>query len=338
MNQAQMNARVGIFFLIGIVIIWITFQALHDNSFTAKDGYRVTAAFQSVRELKIGNEVRMAGVPIGVVSAVNLSGDHATATLLIRKEFTIARDATATIAMSGLIGSNYISLDFGAPSTAGTVPTDNTGALRTRDVPDLNDLMTQLGGVGDDLKVAIKKIGSAFDENPDGAPGLVKNLNNLVTENRSDLKSTITNLNEITAQIRGGQGTLGKLINDPAAYDQLLAAVTEIKSAATEAKGFLSEAQAGINGILADVKSGRGTIGALIYDETTASNLKLSIKNITDITTKMNNDQSSFGQLISNDALVRDAKATLRKVDRAVDGISDSGPITAAGLLFKGLW
>ena len=337
MNQAQMNARVGIFFLIGIVIIWITFQSLHDNSFTARDGYKVTAAFKSVRELKIGNEVRMAGVPIGVVSAVALKGDHAQATLLIRKEHTIARDATATIAMSGLIGSNYVSLDFGNPA-AGTVPADGTGALRTRDVPDLNEVMTQLSGIGDDLKVAVNKIGAAFDENPDGTPGLVKNLNNLVNENRASLNSTINNLNEITAQVRGGQGTLGKLINDPAAYDQLLAAVTEIKSAATEAKGFISEAQTGISGILADVKTGRGTIGALIYDETTANNLKLSIKNITDITTKMSSDQSSFGQLITNDSLVRDAKATLRKVDRAVDGISDSGPISAAGLLFKGLW
>jgi len=344
MNQAQMNARVGIFFIIGIVIIWITFQALHSNSFTAKDGYTVTASFKSVRELKNGNEVRMAGVPIGTVSSVALNGDRATATLLIRRDFAINRDATATIAMSGLIGSNYISLDFGNPAS-GTVPTDGTGTLRTRDLPDLNDVMTQLGGVGEELKAAIAKISATFDESPDGTPGLVKNLNNLVTENRGNLKSTIENLNEITTQVRTGQGTLGKLINDSAAYNELVATVTEIKSAAseikfaaTEAKGFITDAQTNINGILTDVKSGRGTIGALIYDEDTAKNLKLAMKHITDITAKMNNDQSSFGQLISSDNLVRDAKATLRKVDRAMDGASDSGPITAVGILLGRLW
>jgi len=334
MNQAQMNARVGIFFIIGIALIWITFQALHDNSFSStRNGYRVTATFQSLRELRVGGEVRQAGVTIGTIDSVKLNGTNAQATLLIRGEYPIAQDATATIAMSGLIGSSYLSLNFGSPD-AGTLPRDGTGVLRTREIPDLNEIMAQLGGIGDHLQTAVDKIGSAFSDNPDGSPGLVKNLNNLVNENRAQLNSTITNLNEITTQVRAGQGTLGKLINDPAAYNSLLDAVAEIKNAATQAKGFITDTQA----IIADVKSGRGTIGALIYDEDTASNLKLAMKNITDITTKMGNDQSSFGQLISNDTLVRDAKATLRKVDRAMDGASDSGPITAVGLLLGRLW
>jgi phospholipid/cholesterol/gamma-HCH transport system substrate-binding protein len=331
MNQAQMNARVGIFFVIGIAIVWITFQALHEGSFTPRNGYRVTAAFSSLRELRPGNEVRMAGVTIGSVDTVQLKSDHAEAVLLLRGEYSIARDATASIAMSGLIGSNYISIDFGNPAN-GTLAAG--GALRTRETPDLNEIMSQLGGIGDHLQVAVDKIGTAFGDNPDGTPGLVKNLNNLVNENRAQLHSTISNLSDITTQIRAGEGTLGKLINDPAAYNSLLDAVAEIKNAATQARGFIADTQ----GIIADVKSGRGTIGALIYDEDTAKNLKLAMKNITDITAKMNNDQSSFGQLISNDSLVRDAKATLRKVDRAMDGVSDSGPITAVGVLMNGLW
>ncbi|AWI08856.1 hypothetical protein [Ereboglobus luteus] len=43
MNQAQTNARVGIFFVLGIALLWITFQALHTGSFNVKDGYEVTA-------------------------------------------------------------------------------------------------------------------------------------------------------------------------------------------------------------------------------------------------------------------------------------------------------
>jgi len=339
MNQTQMNIRVALFFIVGIILIWITYQALHDNSFTStRSGYRVTASFQSLRELRVGGEVRMAGVTIGSVQAVQLKGTHAEATLLIAKDTDIAQDATATIAMAGLVGSNYISLDFGTPA-AGNIPRDGTGVLRTRETPDLNTIVTQLGNVGDELKSAIAQIGTAFGNNPDGTPGLIKNLNNVVTENRAQLAATITNLDKITTQISSGQGTLGKLINDPAAYDNLLAAVTDIKTAAAEAKTFIGQTQTNVNAILTDVRSGHGALGTLIYDQATADNLKTTMKNITDITAKMNNNQSTFGQLITNDTIIRDAKATLRKVDRAMDSAADSGPITALGILLNsGLW
>ena len=331
MNQAQTNARVGIFFVLGIALLWITFQALHTGSFNVKDGYEVTAPFSSIRELKVGNEVRMAGVPIGAVTALRIANGRAEAVLSIKKEVSIYKDCVATIATSGLIGSNYVSLDLGN-SGAGTIAPGDS--LRTHDVPDFNKIMSDLGDLGADIKVAVGKIGAAFSDNPDGSPGLITNVNNLVNENRANLNASIANLNEITEKIRSGDGTLAKLINDPAAYDQLLAAVTEIKNAATEAKGFIGETQT----VIADVKSGRGTIGTLIYDETTAQNLKAAVKNITDITNKMNSDESSFGQLITNDNLVRDVKVTLRKVDRAMDGAADSGPITAVGVVASGLF
>lgn len=326
-----MNIRVGVFFVIGIALLWITFQALHEGKFNAKDGYEVIAPFQSVRELKTGNEVRMAGVPVGIVKAVRLANGRAEAVLSIKKEVALAKDSVASIATSGLIGSNYIALEFGTVASGDLAPGDT---LRTREAADLNKIMSDLGDLGADIKAAVAKIGAAFGDNPDGSPGLISNLNSVVAENRAGLSATIANLNEVTTKIRSGEGTLAKLINDPAAYDQLLAAVTEIKIAATEAKGFIGETQS----IIADVKRGRGAVGALIYDETTAQNLKIAVKNITDITTKMSSDESSFGQLITNDALVRDAKATLRKVDRAMDGFSDSGPITAVGVLVNGLF
>jgi phospholipid/cholesterol/gamma-HCH transport system substrate-binding protein len=42
--------------------------------------------------------------------------------------------------------------------------------------------------------------------------------------------------------------------------------------------------------------------------------------------------------LISDDSLFREAQGTMRKVDRAVDGLSDQGPITAVGVAAKSLF
>jgi phospholipid/cholesterol/gamma-HCH transport system substrate-binding protein len=331
MNQTQMTARVGLFFIVGVALVWIAWQALHDGGFSQKKGYEVTATFASLRELKPGDAVRMAGVPIGRVESVGLAQGRASALLFIHDGIAIASDSTATIAMSGLIGSNYISLDLGTPAAP---PVPPGGALRTKDTPDLNQIMSEFGGIGQDIKNTIGQIGSALGSGAEGGGGLIKNIEGMVNENREKLARTMTNLEDVTNKLRAGEGTLGKLINDPAAYDNLLAAVNEIKDAASGAKTFMNDAQ----GIFSQVKSGQGTLGVLLYDEAAAENIRVSVANFRQLTEKLNNENSTFGQLITNDELVRDVKLTLRKVDRAMDGAADTGPITAVGSIAGALF
>ncbi len=327
MNNTQMSARVGLFFLIGIVLIWVTFDALRGNSVNRKRGYTVIAGFATLKELKPGDEVRMAGVKIGAVESTRLTSSRAEAVLRILPENRIAQDATAMIAMAGLIGTNYVSLDLGHPDL-GTVP-ETGGELHTRSVPDLNQIMSDLGGLGQDLKGALGSISSAFSGGPDGQGGLLNKLDRLVSENSTKINHTLTNLEDITGKINSGQGTFGKLVNDPGAYDELLATVTEIKGAATDARALLTNTQS----IIDQVKTGKGSLGTLVYDEDAGNNIKLVTKNLRDLSEKLNNPNSSFGQLITNDQLIRDAQATLRKVDSAVDGLGDSGPISAVGVV-----
>ena len=137
----------------------------------------------------------------------------------------------------------------------------------------------------------------------------------------------MSNIESISAKINNGEGTLGKLVNDPAAYNQLLATVNEIKAAAADARTFITNTQ----GLIDQVKTGKGTLGTLVYDEEAGNNIKLVTKNLREISDKLNNPNSTFGQLISNDQLIRDAQSTLRKVDSAVDSLGDSGPISAVG-------
>jgi len=327
MNNTQMSARVGLFFLIGVVLIYVTFESLRGNSISRKHGYTVVAGFPTLKELKAGDEVRMAGVKIGVVETTRLANGRAEAILRIVPEMHVAKDSVATISMAGLIGTNYVSINLGHPEN-GTVP-EVGGELLTRTAPDLNQIMSDLGSLGQDLKGALANISQAFGSGADGKGGLLSKLDRLVSENSEKINGTMANIEDITAKIRNGQGTLGKLVNDPAGYDQLLATVNEIKNAAADARTFLNNTQ----GLIDQVKSGKGSIGTLVYDEEAGNNIKLVTKNLRELSEKLNNPNSSFGQLINNDQLLRDAQATLRKVDSAVDGLGDSGPISAVGVV-----
>ncbi|HWA85079.1 MAG TPA: MlaD family protein [Opitutus sp.] len=332
MNNAQQTARVGLFFLLGLALTWVTFETLSGGKLFRKEGYTLVAGFDSLKELKSGDEVRMAGVKVGVVEKTRLNTEarRAEAVLRMNPDAKIPSDATGTIAMAGLIGTNYISIDLGTPNSPILPP---GGELKTKTTPDLNSVMADLGKLGEKLQSTLGTIGESLGGNGK-QPGLFQKLDRLVTENQDKFSATMTNLQDITTKLNKGEGTLGKLINDPSLHDELLATVRDIKGAAAGAKEFMGNAQA----IVDQIKSGKGTIGTLVYDDTAANDLKVTLANIRAVSDKIAKGQGTLGKLISDDGLYQSAQSTLKKADRALDSMSDSGPITAVGIVANSLF
>jgi phospholipid/cholesterol/gamma-HCH transport system substrate-binding protein len=330
MNNAQQTARVGLFFLLGLALTWVTFETLSGGTLFKDKGYTLIAGFDSLKELKQGDEVRMAGVKIGTIEKTRLAGRRAEAVLRIDPSVKVASDATASIVMAGLIGTNYVAIDLGSAAAA---PLADGAEIQTRVTPDINTIMTEIGNLGQKLEGALSAFGTTLNGDGKGS-GLFQKLDKIVTDNSARVDTTMANLQEITTKLNKGEGTLGKLINDPALHDELIAAVDEIKSTATQAKGFITDAQ----GIIAQVKSGQGALGTLVYDETTANNLKATVANLRSVSDKLAKGEGTLGKLINDDSLYTSAQATLKKADRAIDGLGDSGPITAVGIVAQSLF
>ena len=70
----------------------------------------------------------------------------------------------------------------------------------------------------------------------------------------------------------------------------------------------------------------------------TSITMTLTMVNAREILEKMNKGQGTVGKLINDDALFQTAQSTLKKADRALDGMSDSGPITAVGIVANSLF
>ena len=74
------------------------------------------------------------------------------------------------------------------------------------------------------------------------------------------------------------------------------------------------------------------TIPLVKSSRETELQIEVTLTNIREISDKLNNGEGTLGKLIADDSLFLDAKATLKKVDTALDGFSDQGPITAVGI------
>ncbi len=331
MNNAQQTARVGLFFLLGLALTWVTFETLSDGKVFKDRGYILIAGFESLKELKQGDEVRMAGVKIGSVEQTRLAGSRrAEAVLRIDPKVEIRSDATASIVMAGLIGTNYIGIDLGTPTAAAL---KDGSEIRTKVTPDINAIMSELGNLGQKLEGALNSITGAV--NGDGkTPGLFQKIDKVVSDNSEKLTVTMTNLQDVTAKLNKGEGTLGRLINDPKLHDELVATVTEIKTAATDARTFVTNAQA----IIDQVKSGKGALGALVFDEKTGTDIKNTVANLRAVSDKISRGEGTFGKLLNDDTIYRDAQTLMKKANTAIDGLGDSGPITALGVVANSLF
>jgi phospholipid/cholesterol/gamma-HCH transport system substrate-binding protein len=331
MNNTQQTARVGLFFLLGLALVWVTFETLSDGKVFKDRGYTLIAGFENLKELKVGDEVRMAGVKVGSVETTRLAGRRAEAVLRIEPGVAIKTDAAATIVMAGLIGTNYVSIELGSLDAS---PLPPGAEIQTRVTPDINTIMSDIGKLGQKLEGALASFGTAMGGNGKDGGGLFQKLDKLVTENNEKVSATMTNFQDITTKLSKGEGTLGKLINDPSLHDELLATVKDIKNAASGAKDFMANAQS----IVDQVKSGKGTLGALVYDDTAGNNIKATTANLQAISDKLARGEGTLGKLINDETLFRDAQSTLKKADRALEGLGDSGPITAVGVVANSLF
>jgi phospholipid/cholesterol/gamma-HCH transport system substrate-binding protein len=329
MNNAQQTIRVGLFFILGCALAWITFESLSGGQIFKPRGYTIVAPFTNLKGLKTGDDVLMAGVKIGTVAQTRLGQQRVEAVLSIRPEVEIPDDAVASVETSSLLGSQHLAVSFGSSSAI----LQNGDIIKTKNTVDMNEVIAQLGSLGAKLEGVAENIGQALGG--DGGSGsLFGKLDKLVEDNGPKLTETLANLQDITTKLRSGEGTLGRLVNDSSLHDELLGAVGEMKTAAADAKVFMGDTR----GIVADVKAGKGALGVLLYDADTADNLKISMNNIRELSQKLNSGEGTFGKLLADDSLYKEVQGIVKKADRALDSLGDQGPITAVGVVANALF
>jgi phospholipid/cholesterol/gamma-HCH transport system substrate-binding protein len=132
------------------------------------------------------------------------------------------------------------------------------------------------------------------------------------------------NLTSLVTQVQKGNGTLGKLINDPALYNHLDDTVARVDSMAgsiQQGKGTVGklvssdELYTKVDDVLTAVHDQKGTIGKLVYDPSMYD----SVKGATDKTNALLGDvragKGTLGKLVTDDSLytnLRDTSANVR--------------------------
>lgn len=79
-------------------------------------GYELTASFRSAEGVRVGTDVRLAGVRIGTVTGLGLNPDtyRADAVLTLAEGVGVPEDSSAVVASEGLLGGTFLEIVPGA--------------------------------------------------------------------------------------------------------------------------------------------------------------------------------------------------------------------------------
>ena len=319
----SLESKLGMFAALAVGAAFVIIEMLGGPEHFMR-GYRLYAMFDNVQELKVGDRVKMAGVEEGRVEKIQLEGEKARVTLKMKRNAEVRTDSTATVKFTGLMGQNFVSLDFGTP----TAPLAKDGAiLQSKEQPDLSVVMEKIDNVASGVQNLTKSFsGLKIDE-------LLGPFVDFMKDNRAPLTATISNINSVTHQIAQGQGTVGKLIYEDALYSSALDTVSNLQATLTDARATVTDARS----IIAQVNAGQGTAGKLIKDDKLYNETTASMTNLKEILQKINQGQGSVGKLVNDQEFYRNAKLTLQKLDKATEGLEDQGPLSVLGIAVNSL-
>lgn len=326
-----LETRLGIFVALALIAGVFIVEIL--GGFEGfKKGYRIEAAFANVQELKPGDRVKMAGVDIGRVQDISLTNNKVVVQMKLKKGAPVKTDSVAIVRFAGLMGQNYVSIDFGSPKA----PLASNGTqIGSAEQPDLSSMMTKI----DNVATGFENLSKSWTG--DKIDNLLGPFTDFLKANQVPLTATIANINAITKQISEGQGTVGKLIYDDALYSSALNTVTNLDSVGQELKVTLADTRRIVDqasGIMAEVNQGKGTVGLLLKDESLYKETTASVVQLREILTKVNKGEGSVGKLLNDQEFYKNAKMSLQKLDKATEGLEDQGPLSVIGVVAGGLF
>src|ERR1700761_4201525 len=178
-TTASQKIRIGLFALVGLAVLIAAMYLIGQKKNLFSSTFNVYGQFRNVNGLVIGNNVRFAGINVGVVNNIAIVNDSTVKVSLTLnntvKKF-IKRDSKMSIGSDGLMGDKLIVI---APG----------GLTSTEEVKE-----------GDEL--------------PAVNPLDIDKVMNKITKIADNAGDLIQNLSEITAKVNHGKGSLGRMLND----------------------------------------------------------------------------------------------------------------------------
>ncbi|WP_306600882.1 MlaD family protein [Geothrix sp. 21YS21S-2] len=289
----KLETKVGAFFVASIGVLGILILRMEKLELFAGNGQNhIATSFAQVAGLSLQSKVRVAGVPVGAVTTIELQGKTARVVLSLPHEFKLYKDASASLSSIGILGEKYIELDPGHPE-AGALPTD--GTIPSKAGMGMDTIMESIGSISQDVKSITgalnKSIGGEegrmkLDEIVDNIRVLTAEFRAMSQENHGAINATMANVQQMSSELR----------------ERLPRLAQQFEDLGKNLNAMVNDGRPELNGILKDVHK-------------LSADLHVTVDNVNQITGKMNRGEGTIGKLLNDET-------TVQKINLAVDNVN----------------
>jgi phospholipid/cholesterol/gamma-HCH transport system substrate-binding protein len=266
--------------------------------------YELRTKFTDVKGLKSGAVVRVAGVEVGKVTEVALTGEEVEVTLEVNEEnqSRITTESRASIGSLSLLGEPIIDI---SPSTKGT-PLDDGDYIPSGRAPgQLADVaegatqtLDQVTGILRDIRAGKGTVGKLFTDD----------------QVYQEVQRLMGSAEEVASQLSRGNGTLAMLVRDPVAYQRFNAALGDLQDMTRR------------------IRAGEGSLGKLLNDDAFAKSLSSATSNVDAIADGLRRGEGTAGQLLTDRQLYDRFTQLAGRIDTVAANL-EKGRGTAGQLL-----
>ncbi len=303
-SLAWSELKIGVLTIIAIIIAAFLIFSLTGTKGFSWQRYSLKTRFTNVAGLASGSPVRIAGVEVGTVTTVVLSGTDVDVTFQVneRNRPLITDNSVARLGSVSLLGQSAVDI---SPASTGTPIPDWGYVPQGRPVAVMSDMT-------DSASQGIQEL-TAMLHDLRGGKGTAGKL---LTDEQlyAELNRLVASVGALTDGIKQGKGSLGKLLNDPASANALEASLKNLET------------------VTKQIAAGDGSIGVLLKDDTLARSLTSTTTNLDALVAKLNSGEGTAGKLMTDPALFNRLNSVTERLNSLVTKL-DAGEGTAGQLL-----
>lgn len=337
MRNLTTELKVGLLILGGLGLI-VSASVVVTGWHPGQGGtYTLYVDFDNVSGLLPRSPVSVAGVKIGQVTSIDLSGGRARIQMQIFKRYAVHVDARATVRSLGVLGDKYIELTQGTESQPLLVDGESIRAVSTSS--DLDSLIVSLAGILTDVKSVTSALNAVLggekgekrldaimeqlqkttsdlsritdatnrqiDVILDNIKGFTGSLDRMTTGNEANVQETLKSLKDFAAELRE------VTVQNRTSLDRIIANLDTFSVSLAKDGPVITE---NLRGLLADNRQALdNTIGNL---DRSFVKLDQAMGSFQSIAGKMDRGEGTIGKLLNDETTVDQLNSALFVINK----------------------